>query len=155
MHVRMKRRHEYDVPERPGVRRALPAGWAGELPDDIGAAAVEAGAAIASDTPAPAKKAKKPAKAPKPDVLLGSSTLPAEVEIAGYKVQLGGVVAGAHKAFAASLATDVDAVKGWNDLEAADREGRLLAFIQELEGDPDRVPASIDEASILAKPQTS
>jgi len=45
MHVRMKRAFTYDVPDQPGVTRTLPAGWAGEVDDDVGEAAVEDGAA--------------------------------------------------------------------------------------------------------------
>lgn len=45
MHIRMTRNFDYDVAARPGVFRTLPAGWVGEVEDEVGAAAIEAGAA--------------------------------------------------------------------------------------------------------------
>lgn len=61
MNVRMKRPFTYDVDGGKGVKRTLPAGWVGEVDDEIGMAAVKAGAAVdieAEDAP--------PAPAPKP-----------------------------------------------------------------------------------------
>ena len=61
MHVRMKRDFTYDVPDRPGITRTLPAGWAGEVDDDVGEAAVEDGAAENAVTALePEKKQKAP-----------------------------------------------------------------------------------------------
>lgn len=59
--VRIKRPFRYDVPGRPGVRRELPAGWAGELPDDIAAAAEAEGAEVVGGSAdgAKSKKARK------------------------------------------------------------------------------------------------
>lgn len=59
MHIRMERAFSYDVKDQPGVFRTLPAGWVGEVDDDIGAAAVKDGAAVDTE-----QKKAKPAKAP-------------------------------------------------------------------------------------------
>lgn len=57
MNVRMDRAFTYDVKDQPGVTRTLPAGWVGDVEDEIGEAAVEDGSAV--DT---ATKPEKPAK---------------------------------------------------------------------------------------------
>lgn len=46
MYVRMDREHTYPVADQPGVTRTLPAGWVGDVDDDVGAKAVEVGAAF-------------------------------------------------------------------------------------------------------------
>lgn len=66
MNIRMKRDFSYPVPGDKGIRRTLPAGWVGEVEDEVGAAAVEAGAGIDTDEEAgEPKKAEKPKPAPK------------------------------------------------------------------------------------------
>lgn len=61
MNIRMKRDFPYPVEGKKGVRRTLPAGWVGEVEDDVGAAAVKAGAGVDTD-----KEAGEPDKAEKP-----------------------------------------------------------------------------------------
>ncbi len=58
MFVRMNREHTYDVADQPGVTRTLPAGWVGEVDDEVGEAAVKAGAA--ENTAPKSEKAAKP-----------------------------------------------------------------------------------------------
>lgn len=66
----------------------------------------------------------KPGKGNAAETLLGSSVLPAMVEIGpGKTVQLGKVVVRAHK----ESGLDVDA---WNGLPEADREARLAAIVE-------------------------
>lgn len=66
MNIRMKRDFPYDVKGRKGVRRILPAGWVGEVEDDVGEAAVKAGAGVDTDKEAgEPEKAEKPKPAPK------------------------------------------------------------------------------------------
>ena len=57
MYVRMDREHTYPVDGEPGVTRTLPAGWVGDVDDEVGGAAVEAGAAF-DMTPKAEKKPK-------------------------------------------------------------------------------------------------
>lgn len=57
MNVRMVRAFTYDVEGQDGVTRTLPAGWVGDIEDEIGQAAVKDGSAV--DT---APKSDKPAK---------------------------------------------------------------------------------------------
>ena len=58
MFVRINREHTYDVADQPGVTRTIPAGWAGEVDDEVGKEAVEAGAA--EDANPKADKSVKP-----------------------------------------------------------------------------------------------
>jgi len=51
MQVRMKSSYAYEIPGRPGVRRTLPIGWTGELPEEIARAAEAAGTAVIADAP--------------------------------------------------------------------------------------------------------
>lgn len=67
MNIRMKRDFPYPVEGKKGVRRTLPAGWVGEVEDEVGAAAVKAGAGFDTDKEAgEPEKAEKPKPAPKP-----------------------------------------------------------------------------------------
>ncbi|WP_374322835.1 hypothetical protein [Brevundimonas sp.] len=67
MNIRMKRDFSYPVPGNKGIRRTLPAGWVGEVEDEVGAAAVEAGAGIDTDEEAgEPEKAEKPKPKPTP-----------------------------------------------------------------------------------------
>ncbi len=70
------------------------------------------------------------AKAKKPqDILYGSDTFPAHVEIAdGVTVQLGEIVAAAHSA--SGLSAD-----DWNALPAEDRDGLLTAEVEKRKAD--------------------
>lgn len=77
--------------------------------------------------------------------LLGSSKLPAIVEVGAYKVQLGGIVV------AAQAASDLTP-NGWNDLPEADREERLAAMIERLTNEPDTVETIVGAPSIVEKP---
>lgn len=97
-----------------------------------------------------------PAADGEPASLYGSSVLPAIVEIAGYQVQLGGIVAAAFEAFDATLPAELSpaqAVEAWNDLEEADREARLQALIDTCTADPTQVEKRIPETSIVGRPQ--
>ena len=79
------------------------------------------------------------------DTLYGSSVLPAIVEVGGYKVQLGGIVAAAHAASQLS-------VRDWNDLPDAERERHLQELIDRLSAAPDTVEAVIAAPSIVERP---
>lgn len=68
MHIRMDRAFTYDVEGQPGVYRTLPAGWVGEVDDEIGKAAVDDGAAV--DT---APKPEKPRKFSDKEIVEGLS----------------------------------------------------------------------------------
>lgn len=57
------------------------------------------------------------------ETLLGSSTLPATIEIAGMAVQLGTIVVAAHAASGLEVAD-------WNALPEADREALLAAEVE-------------------------
>ncbi|WP_313642145.1 hypothetical protein [Stenotrophomonas sp.] len=66
-------------------------------------------------------------KAPAKDVLVGSSVLPSNIELAeGVTVQLGEVVRRTHEASGLSVAD-------WNALDDGDREARLAATVLELQ----------------------
>ncbi len=68
-------------------------------------------------------------KAPAEDILVGSSVLPANIELAeGVTVQLGEVVRRTHEASGLSVAD-------WNALVDGDREARLAATVLELQAD--------------------
>lgn len=60
MYVRMDRAFTYDVKDQPGVTRTLPAGWVGDVEDEIGDAVVKDGAGI-DTSPKPEKKPAKDA----------------------------------------------------------------------------------------------
>lgn len=68
MNVRMDRAFTYDVKDQPGVTRTLPAGWVGDVEDEIGKAAVKDGSAI--DT---APKPEKPKKVTDKEIIEGLS----------------------------------------------------------------------------------
>jgi len=90
--------------------------------------AADAAAKKAAEEAAAAEKAKEEQSDEQSDetVLLGSNLQPSEVEIKpGEKVQLGDVVAFAHKASGLS-------VEDWNALEDADREARLEQAIVDM-----------------------
>ena len=79
--VRIKRPFRYDVPGRPGVRRELPAGWAGDLPDDVAVAAEAEGAEVVGGSAEGAKsrKARKGRRAqPVASANAGSGAAPGE-----------------------------------------------------------------------------
>jgi hypothetical protein len=77
------------------------------------------------------------------DTLLGSSLLPALVDIGGVQVQLGGLVV------AAQVASGLT-VNAWNDLPEADREERLSAAVARLAANADALKAEIDPNGIAA-----
>lgn len=97
-------------------------------------------AARSSKAPAaaPAAPAPAPTSAPAPAqeqvqeqvVLLGSSTLPALIEIGGKEVQLGTIVAAAHAASGLSAAD-------WNGLSEEDRDERLNAQVEAMQQQAD------------------
>lgn len=64
MNVRMKRDYTYDLEGEKGVKHTLPAGWVGEVDDEIGEAAVKAKAAINTDAEAEGDSADAKKKAP-------------------------------------------------------------------------------------------
>ncbi len=87
--------------------------------------------------------------------LLGSSILPAIVEIGGYQIQLGGIVIEAFTVFRGELpqdTSDVDAAAAWNDRAEADRETDLAAVVDRLTASPDDIDRIIVEPSIVARP---
>lgn len=87
-------------------------------------------------------KKQTPKAAPAHDTLLGSSVLPAVVEIGELKVQLGGLVLAACRM---SLRTTDE----WNALSEPDREAELAKAIEALSADPELAKAQIDPASIV------
>lgn len=92
----------------------------------------------------------KPGKRSTAEVLLGSSVLPAEVEIAsGKSVQLGRVAAQAHKA--SGLSTE-----DWNALPEADREARLAQEIDVLKAETAVSPKPVKvKVSAPGKPKAA
>lgn len=93
--------------------------------------------------------------APPLPALYGSSILPAIVEVAGYQIQLGGIVVEAFAVFRGELPTgtsEADAANAWNDRPEAEREADLAAVIDRLAADPDNVERVIFDASIVARP---
>lgn len=79
----------------------------------------------------------KPGKRNTGDTLLGSSVLPAEIEIApGKSVQLGRVVVQARKASGLS-------VDDWNALAEADREARLAQEVEVLKAEAAMSPKPV------------
>lgn len=108
------------------------------------------GTAPAAEQEAPAGDDDTPAS------LYGSSVLPAIVEVAGYQVQLGGIVAAAFAAYDETLPdnlTEAAAVEAWNALEDADREAKLQSIVDQLTEDPAKVDELIPEPSIVGRPQ--
>lgn len=97
-----------------------------------------------------------PAPTDNDDTLMGSSVLPAIVEVAGYQIQLGGVVAAAFEDFSAGREGITDATAEWNDLAPegeGGREERLQAMIDLFAADPAQIDKRVPETSIVARPE--
>jgi hypothetical protein len=94
--------------------------------------------------------------APPLPALLGSSILPAIVKVAGYQIQLGGIVVEAFAVFRGERcpgAGELEAVDAWNGRPEAEREADLAAVIDRLAADPDNVERVILDTSIVARPE--
>lgn len=61
MNVSFSRRHTY-VDASTGRTRTVPAGWSGDLPDDVAAAAIDAGHATSADMKQSKAKKAEPKK---------------------------------------------------------------------------------------------
>lgn len=89
----------------------------------------------------------RPARAPKGEGLLGSSVLPSIVVIGADKsVQLGEVVAAAHKASGLS-------VEAWNQLPAEQREDLLKMTVEAMQAQPPAAAAK--KAAAPKKPKAA
>ncbi|MBI5940663.1 MAG: hypothetical protein HY859_09575 [Caulobacterales bacterium] len=88
------------------------------------------------------------AKESEPDFLLGSSDLPAIVEVGALRVQLGGLVVASQRESGLSVAD-------WNAEDEPTREGRLQATLNRLAADPGAAAAEIDAASIVPAVESS
>lgn len=100
--------------------------------------------------------ARPPAEETEDDTLFGSSKLPAIVEVAGFQIQLGGIVAAAFEDFSVGREGITDATAEWNDLPEdgeGGREERLQAMIDLLADDPDQVAKRVPEANIVSAPE--
>lgn len=87
--------------------------------------------------------------------LLGSSVLPAIVEVGGYQVQLGGIVGAAFDYFAKQLPEGTSAIAAataWNDHAETERDAALALLVNLLDAEPAKIPELIAEASIVARP---
>ena len=97
--------------------------------------------------------ARPPAEEREDDTLLGSSKLPAIVEVAGFQIQLGGIVAAAFEDFSAGREGVTDATAEWNDLPEdgeGGREERLQAMIDLFADDPREIAKRVPEANIVS-----
>lgn len=93
--------------------------------------------------------------APPLPALHGSSILPAIVDVAGYQIQLGGIVVEAFHVFRGLLptgASDAEAAEAWNGRSEAERDAYLSEVIERLAAAPDTVERVIADASIVARP---
>lgn len=90
--------------------------------------------------------------------LLGSSVLPAIVEVGGYHIHLGGIVCAAFDYFAKQLPPGTDevaAATAWNDRAESEREDALALLVNLLDAEPGKIPEMIAETSIVARPQSA
>lgn len=102
--------------------------------------------------------ARPPAQQQEDDTLLGSSKLPAIVEVAGFQIQLGGIVAAAFEDYWAGQedVSEPDAIKAWNDMAEegeGGRDERLQSMIDLMAENPDQVAKRVPEANIVHAPE--